>query len=146
LFAYVLADDFFGIHERLGEGLAGHLGVLPMFGLRAVDFGELGVTAFAVVSLLGLIGVAHYRGDRDARSFSRSLLALLLALGFFGVLGDMVHAMVMKHPAWDFVLETIEDGGEMVAMSLIVWVVFHRWRSRWGAEEEQREDRTSNEM
>jgi hypothetical protein len=34
----------------------------------------------------------------------------------------------------------------MVAISMIVWVVFHRWRSRWGAEEEQREDRTSNEI
>ena len=143
LFAYVLADDFFGIHEQLGERLASHLGVLPMFGLRAVDFGELGVTAFAAVSLLGLIGVAHYRGDRDTRSFSRSLLALLVALGFFGVLGDMVHAMVMKHPIWDFVLEIIEDGGEMVVMSVIVWAVFHRWRSRWGADAERREDRVT---
>lgn len=129
LFAYLLVDDLFLVHERLGERVAAHLGLLPMWGLRTQDFGELGVTAFFAATFLVVISLAYYRSDSDTRSFSRSLLAMLVALVFFGVLVDMVHVMV-KHRSWQFVLEITEDGGEMVVMSVIVWAVFHRWRSK----------------
>jgi surface polysaccharide O-acyltransferase-like enzyme len=94
-----------------------------MFGLRAVDFGELAVTAFFASILFGVIGVAYYRSDHDARSFSRSMLLLLVALAVFGVVFDMVHVMI-KGPAWEFALEIVEDGGEMVVMSVIMRFVF----------------------
>lgn len=129
LFSYLLVDDLFLVHERLGERVAAHLELPPMWGLRARDFGELGVSAFFAATFLALIGLAYYRSDSDTRSFSRSLLAMLVALAFFGVLVDMVHVMV-KQRSWQFALEIIEDGGEMVVMSVIVWAVFHRWRSR----------------
>lgn len=126
LFAYLLIDDLFQVHERLGWEISGYAGFLPRFGLRGDDFGELIVTAFFASILFGVIGLACYRSDQDARTFSRSMLLLLVALAIFGVVFDMVH-MMMKGPFWEFGLGVVEDGGEMVVMSVIVRFVFQAW-------------------
>jgi len=124
LFGYLLVDDLFALHERLGARIAGHYGLPPMLALRPQDLGELAVTAVAVGFFAILVGVGYYRADAAARSFSRSLLGLLLVLAFFGVVVDMIHVMI-AHPAWTLAIDIVEDGGEMVVMSGIVSFVFH---------------------
>lgn len=131
LFGYLLIDDLFEIHEGLGARIVGHFELPPMFALRPQDFGEVAVTASAAVLFSVLIGVGHYRGDPAARSFSRSLLGRLLLLVFFGVVVDMINVMIV-HPVWTLALGVVEEGGEMVMMSVIVWFVYrslHRQRS-----------------
>jgi hypothetical protein len=106
LFGYLLIDDLFEVHERLGTTIASHFGLPPMFALRPQDLGELAVTASAAVLFSALIGVGHYRGDTAARSFSRSMLGLLLLLTFFGVVVDVIHVMI-AHPVWTLTLDIV---------------------------------------
>jgi hypothetical protein len=130
LFGYLLIDDLFEVHERLGTRIVSHFDLPPMFALRPQDFGELAVTASAAILFSALIGAGHYRGDTAARSFSRSLLGLLVLLVFFGVVFDMIHVMI-EHAVWTLALDIVEEGGEMVVMSVIVWFVsrsFHGHR------------------
>ena len=47
LFLYLLADDSFSLHENFGRTLADRLALQDAFGLRAIDFGELLVSATA---------------------------------------------------------------------------------------------------
>lgn len=123
LFGYLLLDDLFALHERLGFRISRHLGFPEMLGLRPEDFGEVTVSASAAVFLFALIGVGHYRADPAARSISRSLFALLAGLVFFGVVVDLIHVM-LAYPVW---LDLVEDGGEMVMMSAIVWFVLRTY-------------------
>lgn len=121
LFFYLLIDDALQIHESYGGYIATSFAVSPAFGLRAKDFGELIVTASAAVFFLGLIAVSYRRGSRAFRQASNHLFFLLLALAFFGVFVDMLH--VATNMGWkvNFVLGAVEDGGEMIIMTIIAW-------------------------
>lgn len=119
LFAYLLVDDSFRLHEDLGRGIANLFGYVSRFGLRANDFGELTVSAVAGTVLFTLIGTAHYFADRNQRNFSKKIFVLLLGLVFFGVGVDML-GVVIGNP----IMDIIEDGGEMVMVTVITWFVF----------------------
>ena len=127
VFAFLLVDDLFAAHSRAGEILGQALQLAPVLGLRARDMGELIVIGVAVVVLAIPIAVEFVRGDAQARSFWRSMVVLLVALAAFGVLFDAVHITLLSHPSWEAVLGTIEDGGEMIVMSLIFRLVFRAW-------------------
>ena len=58
------------------------------------------------------------------KKVTKDLLVLLLMIAFFGVFVDTVHSMVDLEWNLSFILVIIEDGGEMVAISLVVWYVF----------------------
>lgn len=123
LFLYLLADDAAQLHERLGRIISTKAEYQPRFGLRGQDFGELTVVAIAGVTLLSAIGVTHLRANDAEKRLSRALAALLALLVFFGVAIDMVPHV--EEP-W-FIAKgvgVVEDGGEMVAMSIITWLVF----------------------
>jgi len=85
LFVYLLIDDSQQIHETYGLAIADALGFQPAFGLRALDFGELIVTALAAGPLLGTIGLVYLFASRsEERVFTHTMIALLIALAFFG--------------------------------------------------------------
>ncbi len=48
---------------------------------------------------------------------------MVLALVLFGVVVDMLGIMVKTYP-WQPMLDIVEDGGEMLVMSVIFWFVF----------------------
>jgi len=123
LFGYLLLDDSFQIHEKLGSKVGSYFEFSPMLGLRAQDFGELIVSASFGSGFLGLIGLTYYFSDSSIKRTCRCLLVMLLVLVFFGIVMDMVDIMV-KSPVWSPILGTVEDGGEMLIMSVIAWFVF----------------------
>ena len=51
-------------------------------------------------------------------------LLLMLALVVFGVAVDMAHGAVPSETTAYFILGVVEDGGELVVASLILWYVF----------------------
>lgn len=122
-FSYLLLDDSLQLHERLGLLIGRTLEFSPMIGLRTRDFGELTVSAIAGIFLLSFIAFGYYLSQSTQRKISQHLLFLLLALAFFGIIIDMVHAMVRLDMLWK-ILAVVEDGGEMVIMSIVVWYVF----------------------
>ena len=124
LFVYLLIDDSFEIHENFGRLIAEFFNIQPWIGLRAVDFGELIVSAvFGVLFLTALI-LFFILSDQITRRIALYMSIFMVLLAFFGVVMDMVVVMV-DHRRTTRVLEIIEEGGEMLVMSVITWFVYH---------------------
>ena len=124
LFLYLLLDDALQMHEVYGGYIAAYLNFAPAIGLRAQDFGEVAVSAIAGASFLALLAIFYVTGSRAFRKSSRHLLLLLMALAFFGVFIDLLHVAVDMGWRITWLLGVVEDGGEMVVMSLMAWYVF----------------------
>ena len=121
LFVYLLLDDSFLIHEEYGLYLSNYFEFKPMFNLRAKDFGELIVSLFSGFILLSSIGVSLLFSDNLAKRTSKTLFFLLIMLAFFGIFVDMLH---VASPSGKSILGLIEDGGEMIVISITVWYTF----------------------
>lgn len=130
LFGLLLADDLFIVRERIGMGIGLELDLGPLFGLRPQDIGELIVIGVFAALLVVPVISAQLLAGADARAFGRSMVLLVVAFVAFGGVFDMIHASVLSHPSWASVLGTVEEGGEMMVMSLIVRFVFQTWHAR----------------
>lgn len=123
LFSYLLLDDSLEIHEKLGGVISNKLAFSSALNLRAGDFGELVVSASVGLFFLIFIAIAYRFGDRTSRKTSKYLIMMLCALALFGIVVDMIHILVL-YTSLDPLLALVEDGGEMVVMSVIAWFVF----------------------
>jgi len=117
VFGYLLVDDALQVHESAGKIIAANWGFRVLLGLRAVDSGELVVSAIAGLSLLGLVWGGYLRSGRDAQNASKDFLVLIAALAFFGVGFDVLHQLV-RTTRLDELFTIAEDGGEMVVVSI----------------------------
>lgn len=117
LYAYLLCDDAFQIHERGGNVIVRNSDYQDALGLRAQDFGELTVSAVSGLVFLVLILTMYWRSTRSARNATQDLALLFGALAFFGVIVDMLHILAGDGQSEAF-LAVVEDGGELLAMSL----------------------------
>ena len=124
LFAYLLADDALQIHETFGFAISEHLAFTPPLNLRLQDMGELIVSATAGTVLLAAIGWAYVRSADAFRKTTLDLLLLLTALVFFGVIVDLAHVAVDFSYKFNFGIGVVEDGGEMVVVSFVLYYVF----------------------
>jgi hypothetical protein len=120
LYAYLLCDDSFSVHELAGDIAYRHLGFGPALGLRALDFGELLVNGLMGLAFLVLIGSGYRKADRNAQGISRDLTMLFVVLVAFGVGLDTLHS-VITNLSLRHVFGLLEDGGEMVTMSVTCW-------------------------
>jgi hypothetical protein len=125
LFAYFLLDDALGIHENAGFTMAEGLGVPSVLGLRGQDLGELGVSVLVGLFFLGLGGWAYRRGTPRARQLGRFVVMGVVALAVFGIGADLLHQLAESRWPWtDLPLVVMEDGGEMIVVSVITWFVY----------------------
>ena len=120
LFGYFLVDDAFGVHEALGKQLGQTLGNLQLFGLHASDLGELFVSGFFGALFFIAIVVTYRMNDEEAKLFSQYLFTLLIILLLFGVATSMIKRL-SPDATWQFILGTVEESGEMLVMSVIIW-------------------------
>ena len=127
-FIYLLVDDAFGVHEKAGKLISEKFVIATPFGVRPQDLGELAISGIAGGILLFSIFWAYLRGPETFRKFTRDLLVLVVALAFFGIFMDLIHVFAFYsdslHWKVSVVLAVIEDGGEMLVASLILWYVF----------------------
>jgi hypothetical protein len=123
LFLYFLIDDALEVHERFGAFLSDFLNFQPNLGLRAIDFGELAVSIFFGALFFIAIGITHHQSDSSARTVSKYLIILIVLLALFGVVMDMLE-IIVEHAVVNPILVMIEEGGEMLVMSMITWFVF----------------------
>ncbi|MDJ0703373.1 MAG: hypothetical protein QNJ46_08840 [Leptolyngbyaceae cyanobacterium MO_188.B28] len=124
LFVYLLCDDALQIHEKVGSIIASNLDFNPLFGLRAVDYGEIAVTAIAGAFFLSFIGLNYLQGSSTFKRVTQDLFLLLLMLAFFGIFTDMLHVAVLPGKKINSIIGVIEDGGEMIVISLMTWYIF----------------------
>jgi len=121
LFIYLLLDDSLQIHENFGSYLVTYFDIQPMFDLRAQDLGELLVTAFSASFLFSFIAISTFFSSNKERILSLHIFILVFLLAFFGVIVDMLHEAV---PCCTSMWALMEDGGEMIIMSFILWYIF----------------------
>jgi len=133
-FAYlaVFADDAFQIHEQGGAYLAALLDLQPALRLRPQDFGELmtwGVMGFVVMGVVVLgfsrVSAAHLRVGLIA-------LVLLCVLAFFAIAMDMAHVALATDGLSEFLLVTIEEGGELLTITVTCAAALYL--ERWSAD------------
>ncbi|MGP1386842.1 MAG: hypothetical protein ACTS2F_25020 [Thainema sp.] len=132
-FCYLLVDDAFSLHENLGNLIFRKLGFAPRsmkwMSLRIQDYGEILVSLLAALVFLFVIGWAYKYGSRSFRHKSIRLIGLVAALAFFGIVVDIFHSITagMNHWFWknlNFLIGVVEDGGEMMMISLIFIYTF----------------------
>jgi hypothetical protein len=123
LFLYLLIDDSVQIHERFGALVGEWFEGFPLFGLRTNDLGEILVSVVAGFLLLTLIAMSYRFGDRLARKASKYLIVMLCALAVCGVVLDVLH-VVVQVPVLTSFIGLLEDGGEMLVLSVITCFLF----------------------
>lgn len=121
MFLYLLADDSLRVHETMGSLLAKSLGLSVWLGEKSQDIGELSVSLIAAIVLFGGIALAYRQSSKADRQISTHLTRLILGLVLCGVVVDLLHSLI---PGTLDIWAILEDGGEMVVMSLIVSYVF----------------------
>jgi len=126
VFSMLGIDDVIEIHERLGSKIANWLSIPPMYNLRSVDYGEMIVYLILGCTAVGILAFSS-RIDKSsiARQTSKGLLLLVAALAFFGGLVDMLHSATSQVEVFDSLFGVVEDGGEMIVVSLMLWFVYY---------------------
>lgn len=127
LFVALLVDDSLAVHERLGLRLADRLGLPAVGPLLPRDLGELVVFAGAAVVWLVPLATVLWRGDQASRALTIALLPPLALLAVFGAGGDLVHSLA-RGQSFRYVAGLVEDGGELVAVSVLVAVAYFETR------------------
>jgi hypothetical protein len=119
-FAFMLYDDSYSVHERVGEVLGAAFAFPAIFGLRPQDWGELAFAAAVGALMLGLLAIFSARDRGATLAPTINLVLLLAALAVCGVIVDLIHVVAYyggSRLAW--ILTVVEDGGELVVMSAI---------------------------
>ncbi|WP_165750053.1 hypothetical protein [Cellulophaga sp. Z1A5H] len=121
LFVVLLLDDVFQIHSKASYFFAYRLKLHAVFGFKAVMYGQL-----LYVALLGSIGsiffMLFYRhGSCSTKKTYIDIFVLFVLFLFFGVGIDIVHQLFLNTPKIGALLTVLEEGGEMISLSLLVW-------------------------
>jgi hypothetical protein len=124
LFFYILLDDSLKIHESLGRIVYKKLGISAALGLRAIDFGEVIVSASVGVVFFLFIAIAYKFSDRFFRKVSQDLIKMLFILAVFGIVLDLLHVLVAQSLTLESLVGLLEDGGEHIVLSFIAWYTF----------------------
>ena len=127
VFAFAGIDDALRIHEGLGGRLVQALNIPAAFGLRGQDFGELLVWGVFGTVLLGFVFFSYLRAGAEERAFSKNLAVLFAIFVFFGLGVDMLHILLGSLAIPQTFMAVLEDGGEMLTVSVLtvfVWVWF----------------------
>jgi hypothetical protein len=124
VFTYFLLDDSMAAHESVGGRIAAHLDFAPPLGLRLQDVGELAFLALAGMVLALVVIWAYWRGSQKFRRVSQDITLLVLVFVFCAVVMDMVHSAVSAGKVVELILGIMEDGGEMIVGSLLLWYIF----------------------
>ncbi len=129
LFAYLLLDDALALHEAFGRFLAS-AATLPRIGpVRPEQVGELFLYAIVGLAFTGAVTALLRRDDPASWRLSVVLMPPFAMLVFFGAVVDFFHSF-LRDGAYRYAAGVIEDGGEMLAMSVLVAIAY--WATRGG--------------
>ncbi|MGW2095982.1 hypothetical protein [Promicromonospora sukumoe] len=117
LFAVLLADDFFMLHERMAKVISAGIDVPHPYGQPV---GEIVWLAFTGTALLAAVAIGYRFATPEWRAASRVLLVLLALLVLCGVGLDAVHGFTTNEGPWHVVMSSLEDGGEVLLLGVVV--------------------------
>ncbi len=127
-FFLLFADDAFTFHEKFGGQLVAYFDLPGFLTLRPQDIGAL-----LFIGLTGMvIGIpimyTLFRGEDEAKRITIHFIVLTGILLFFGIFVDLLHSALRELPG-SGMLTVVEDLGEMLAASLLVWYSLYLYRS-----------------
>lgn len=125
LFALLLADDFFMLHERMAKAISAGLGIPGPYG---PPIGEIVWLGSVGATLLAVIAIGYRFAAPEWRTASRVLLVLLGLLVLCGVGVDVVHgftrAFTGTRGTWHVLMGSLEDGGELLMLGVVVTFLY----------------------
>jgi len=124
IFFYLLADDSLKWHETMGLIVANATGLPRIFGLEPQIQGQVVYAAGLGLIFLGVAAVLSYLRGRDAMIFSLRMFALLGLFAVFAVVLDWMFHLTQGETVHHY-MATVEEGGEMLVLSVIVWFVLN---------------------
>lgn len=144
IFLYVLLDDSLEIHEILDYHAGEQLEKAGIAGGKTL--GEL--LAFALMGLIIFTPLFYFffRSEhRNLKIMSQDLFMLFVVILAFGIGVDVLHDLTEVGTVMNGALGLLEDGGEMMAMSAMVWYVWTFIRSDNFLEKEKTETEKQRE-
>lgn len=127
LLLFFLLTDRYSLHERGGAALVDALGLPGMLGLRPQDLGELLVLTGAALVVIPCAVIGLRRATVPDRTDIARALAVSVLIALAGVVLDAVHILVIEEPTTGDAFGLIEDGGEMLAATVLVAHLFRVW-------------------
>ena len=124
LFNYLLLDDSLSIHETIGSRIGDFFQFQDIFNLRAVDLGEILVSATVGIGFLIFIGWAYSQSNSTERKYGKFLFFFLFALAVPGIFFDLIHVIVYDNLYLNFIFALFEDGGEQIVMSFTLAFIY----------------------
>jgi hypothetical protein len=118
------------IHNNLATFTLERMNIDPFYvlygALRYQDFGELAVSILFGMLIFPMIAISYFRGGRKVRTIFHYLIGMFLIIVFFGVVNDSLNRIFDQETNKILyeITRLIEDGGEMIGMSIMCWYVF----------------------
>ena len=127
VYTWILLDNALRFHERGGLALAGLFSFADsLFPQGARSFGELALFATAGLALFTLSLWSYLHSSTEHRAVGVRFLILIGALACFAVGVDLLHATLSNSQRYNVMLGFVEDGGELVVLSVscaFAWLV-----------------------
>lgn len=121
VFLYILIDDSLEIHEHLGYKLGDFITNNFEIGAGGTSGEILVFGAFGLLIFIPLFYFYYRSMNRDLKIMSQDLFMLFTAMLFFGIGVDLLHDFAETGTVINGMLGLIEDGGEMLVLSVTVW-------------------------
>ena len=135
LFLFLLLDDFYEIHDHLARTLGERISIDAFDSLHPQNRGELFVYSGILAIAAPLLWFAVKRVTPLSRAFVGALAAGVIMIGLFGVAVDVLHGAIdatlggfseLIGKIFNRLMTILEDGGEMIAMSVCFWLCLVR--------------------
>ncbi|MEI4197902.1 hypothetical protein [Roseovarius sp. E0-M6] len=140
LFLFLLLDDYYEIHDHVARALGEQISITALHSLHPQNRGELFVYSVILAIAAPLLWLAVRRVTPPSRAFVGALAAGVIMIGLFGVAVDVLHGALdamlggvsdVIGKIFNRLMTILEDGGEMIAMSVCVWLCIIRlWERR----------------
>lgn len=121
LFTFLLINDVLQLHRLASWFFVDYLNLKAKLGFKAMSIGQL---IYAVTMGLFFLSLSLWHYSTAALATRKSFLdifKLLCVFLFFGVGVDVVQAFFEAHNRASLILTIVEEGGEMITLSMLVW-------------------------
>ncbi len=130
---FVLLDDALQLHETFGTFLLTSFELPTVLGVGGFLYAEASLWLAVGLPLVGIVAYSYFRNP-STRTLSRRMVYIFLGLALFAGVLDGLHTFVERSGFTSGyargVTATIEDGGEMLVLSVMVAYVFMYLQAR----------------
>ncbi|TBN18638.1 hypothetical protein [Hyunsoonleella pacifica] len=125
LFLFLLIDDVTQLHQIVGRYFVEWINLKMTFKRKVYPvFGQI-IYLLITLIIFSIVFITQFKFT--SANNKKLLLSIFKFLGvflFFGVFLDLIHTITSDYVFISKILTIIEEGGEMLSLSLIVWLFY----------------------